>query len=565
MSELHTSDNVTLVLGGEAGQGIQLIEKMLTFLVKRSGYNVFTTKEYESRIRGGINTTEIRVGSKRLRSHVHNIDILIPLKAGVIEHLGDRVSESTLIIGDKNGLGFDRVVDVKLKEEAEKIGNKLFANSIALGLLCNILQLDEQVLFDLMKSQFESKGAEVVGKNIEAAKVGIQLAAEKGLVPKQPRFTPRDEIKNEIAVSGADAVALGALAGGCDSCFSYPMTPGTSVFTLMAEWSADQAIFVEQVEDEISAVNMALGGWYAGAMPIVSTSGGGFALMTEGVSLAAMIESPLVIHLAQRPGPATGLPTRTEQGDLNLVRYAGHGEFARIILAPGTVEQGYELAKYGFQAADKFQVPVFLLTDQYYVDTIYNCPPFDGERTGKKHIVETGEFYNRYRLSDDGISPRGIPGFGKGVVCVDSDEHDESGRITEDLDGVHMDMAKKRMQKCATVQKAALEPELIGPENYRTLLIGWGSTYTAITESLEHLQRDDVAFLFAPQVYPLPDSYKEYLKRAEKIIDIENNQLGQFGDLVLLETGVAVDHKILKYNGMPFAVEELVEKIGEVL
>jgi len=565
MSELHTSDNVTLVLGGEAGQGIQLIEKMLTFLVKRSGYNVFTTKEYESRIRGGINTTEIRVGSKRLRSHVHNIDILIPLKAGVIEHLGDRVSDSTLIIGDKDGLGFDSVVDVKLKEEAEKIGNKLFANSIALGLLCNILQLDEQVLFDLMKSQFESKGAEVVEKNIDAAKVGIHLAAENGLVPKQPRFAPHDGIKNEIAVSGADAVALGALAGGCDSCFSYPMTPGTSVFTLMAEWSAEQAIFVEQVEDEISAVNMALGGWYAGAMPIVSTSGGGFALMTEGVSLAAMIESPLVIHLAQRPGPATGLPTRTEQGDLNLVRYAGHGEFARIILAPGTVEHGYELAKYGFEAADKFQVPVFLLTDQYYVDTIYNCPPFDGERTGKKHIVETGEFYNRYRLSDDGISPRGIPGFGKGVVCVDSDEHDESGRITEDLDGVHMDMAKKRMQKCATVQKAALEPELIGPENYRTLLIGWGSTYTAITESLEHLQRDDVAFLFAPQVYPLPDSYKEYLKRAEKIIDIENNQLGQFGDLVLLETGVAVDHKILKYNGMPFAVEELVEKIGEIL
>lgn len=565
MKLLKTEGSVTLVLGGEAGQGIQLIEKMLTFLVKRSGLHVFTTKEYESRIRGGINTTEIRVGNQRLRSHVHNIDILIPLKAGVIEHLGDRVSESTLIIGDKDTLKRDNTVDIKLKEEAEKIGNKLFANSIALGLLCAMLQLDQEVLFDLMRSNFSDKGEDIISNNIEAAKQGMRLAAEKGLIPEQAAFVPQDEIKHEIAVSGADAIALGAIAGGCDSCFSYPMTPGTSVFTLLAEWSAQHPLLVEQVEDEISAVNMALGSWYAGARPMVSTSGGGFALMTEGVSLAGMLESPLVVHLAQRPGPATGLPTRTEQGDLNLVRYAGHGEFSRIILAPGTVEQGYALAKYSYEAADRYQVPVFLLTDQYYVDTIYNCPAFDGEITKENHIVETGEFYNRYTLADDGISLRGIPGYGKGVVCVDSDEHDESGRITEDLDGVHMDMAKKRMLKCETVKKAALEPELIGPEDYKTLLVGWGSTYSAIKESLGYLQRDDVAFLFAPQVYPLPASYVEYLKRAEKIIDIENNQLGQFCDLIRIETGIEADHKILKYNGMPFAVEELVEKIGALL
>ncbi|MDA3810762.1 MAG: 2-oxoacid:acceptor oxidoreductase subunit alpha, partial [Spirochaetaceae bacterium] len=204
------------------------------------------------------------------------------------------------------------------------------------------------------------------------------------------------------------------------------MSPGTSVFTAMATYSKEAGILIEQAEDEIAAVNMAVAGWYAGARPIVSTSGGGFALMSEGMSLAGMTETPLVIHIAQRPGPATGLPTRTEQGDLNLALHAGHGIFARAIYAPGTTQKAFELAFRAFNHADQYQIPVIILTDQYFVDTYYDTPEFDLEKIKvEKHMVETDDNYRRYKITDSGISPRGIPGFGTGFVCSDSDEHDE--------------------------------------------------------------------------------------------------------------------------------------------
>jgi 2-oxoglutarate ferredoxin oxidoreductase subunit alpha len=329
----------------------------------------------------------------------------------------------------------------------------------------------------------------------------------------------------------------------------------------MAAYAKTIDVIVEQVEDEIGVVNMAIAAWYAGARAMVTTSGGGFALMTEGVSLSGMIETPLVVHLAQRPGPATGLPTRTEQGDLNLVLYAGHGEFPRIILAPKNIEEAFFLSQQAFNLADKYQVPVFILTDQYLMDTYYNLPRFKTDHLPvEKHFEQTRSDYRRFLFTDTGISPRGVPGFGEGIVCVDSDEHDEGGYITEDVN-LRAKMVEKRLRKAEVVKQDALPPAFTGTEGYETLIVGWGSTYPAIAEALEKIGRSDLAHLHFSWVYPLAEETAAYLQKAKKIIVVEHNATGQFGNLLRLMTGRHME-SILKYNGLPFSVEELVREIS---
>jgi 2-oxoglutarate ferredoxin oxidoreductase subunit alpha len=373
-----------------------------------------------------------------------------------------------------------------------------------------------------------------------------------------------NEIKDDILIDGVEALAMGAIAGGCNFLSFYPMSPSTAVAVLLAQQAKEFGIIVEQAEDEISAMNMVIGAWYAGARGLASTSGGGFALMVEGLSLAGMIESPLVVHIGQRPGPATGLPTRTEQGDLLFALYSGHGEFPRIILAPGTIEDCFYLAQKAFNLADQYQVPVFVLTDQYILESHYNIPSLDPARTPlEKHFIETTQGYKRYQLTEAGLSPRGIPGFGEGLVVIDSDEHDEEGHLTEDLN-LRTQMVNKRLKKLDLLKNDIIPPELVGPEDYETLVVGWGSTYHAIRESLKKLNQEDVAFLHFKQVYPLHPNTLTYFKKAKKTVIVENNGTAQFGQLIRLQTGFDMDRKILKYNGLPFSVEELEERLKSV-
>ena len=279
-----------------------------------------------------------------------------------------------------------------------------------------------------MFEYFSDKDEKIQAKNAEAITKGHELG--KNLSEIDITIAESKAVKTHLLMNGTEAVALGALAGGCNYICGYPMSPATGVLQNMAAYSKNFDIIAEQVEDEVGVINMALGAWYAGARAMITTSGGGFALMGEGLSLCGMMESPLVIHLAQRPGPATGLATRTEQGDLNLALYAGHGDFPRIILAPGTLEEGFTLTQKAFNLAEKYQVPVFVLTDQYYVNTKYNTCLFDTtDLKVEKHIVETKQDYKRFALTENGISPRGIPGYGSGYVCASGNEHYESGQI----------------------------------------------------------------------------------------------------------------------------------------
>ena len=549
--------DISIVLAGEAGQGIQSIETILVTLARAKGYHVYATKEYMSRVRGGINSTSIRISASPVDALLDRIDIAIPLSPAGLPHLKKRIAKNTALIVDGSlfPLKTRGMIDIPLAAIANEVGGAIYSNTIAAGVICAIIGVDEGAAESFVADIFAAKGEDVAAKNKLAIKRGFD--AGRGIALSFRLAPPPKKKGGAITLAGADAVALGALAGGCDYVCGYPMSPSTSVLERLAAYSQRHDIIAEQVEDEIGVVNMALGAWYAGARALVTTSGGGFALMGEGVSLAGMIESPLVVHLAQRPGPATGLPTRTEQGDLNLALHAGHGDFPRIILAPGTLEQGFTLTQRAFSLADRFQVPVFILTDQYFIDTYYDTKRFKPAATGNdRSIVMTEASYKRYSAARNGISPRGIPGFGKGVVCVDSDEHDECGHIVEDAE-TRILMADKRMRKARAEVRAAIRPTYVGEKNAANLVVTWGSTFTIARAALISLGRRDTALVHFPWVYPLPAGTAKILREAERIVAVENNMTGQFADLIERETKLPIASRVLKYDGRPFSVEEL--------
>jgi len=552
--------------------GIQTVEFLLTRILKLAGYNVFATKEYMSRIRGGTNSTEIRVSSGSVGASASRIDILIPLNEGAIQHVEKRISPKTVILADKEAIGKDfdqtrhKFFDVPFTKTASEIGDKIYSNVVAVGVMTRLFGIELQTVSKFVGKFFSDKSGDVVQKNLAAVKAGYKLSEDlQDSAGIGFNINKDTSVEDQILLSGTEAVALGAIAGGCNFISTYPMSPSTGVLVFLAKYAKDFGIIAEQAEDEIAAINMAIGAWYAGARAMVTTSGGGFALMAEGLSLAGMIESPIVIHLAQRPGPATGLPTRTEQADLELALYAGHGEFPRIILAPGKVEDGFYLTQKAFNLADKYQVPVFILTDQYFIDSYYNTACLDfSDLIIEKQIVNTVVNYKRYKLTANGISPRGIPGLGQGLVVVDSDEHDEAGHITEDLD-LRTRMVNKRLGKLELLKDEIIPLEVTGPDDYESLVVCWGSTYNVVKKAVENLSRENVAVLHFKQVYPLPNETVSYLQKARKILIVENNATSQFSKLIKLHTGIDITNKILKYNGLSFYVEELTNKLNESL
>jgi 2-oxoglutarate ferredoxin oxidoreductase subunit alpha len=564
---------MSIVLCGEAGQGVQTVESLLTRILKLVGFHVFATKEYMSRIRGGANSTTIRLGTRRVAANVRQIDLLVALNEGAMEHVAGRIEARTVVLGEQgipNGWAGRQespmLVNIPLTQIAGQIGDKVYSNVVAVGAVLGLLDIDIQEVVVHIRQFFSRKPQSVIDDNVRAAEAGYQ-AAQGIELPDGFRLGGRAEaaVAHELVLSGAEAVSLGALAGGCDFIAAYPMSPSTGVLTFLSQHAREFDLIAEQAEDEIAAINMAIGAWYAGARALVSTSGGGFALMIEGVSLAGMLESPLVIHLAQRPAPATGLPTRTEQADLEMALYAGHGEFPRIILAPGTIEEGFYLTGRAFNLADKYQVPVFVLTDQCLMDSYYNVPRLDlSGLTVQKHVVRTVAGYRRYELTQSGISPRGIPGCGDGLVGVDSDEHDESGHITEDL-CLRTRMVDKRLAKGEALKGEAIAPELFGPEGYQRLVICWGSTYHVVREALARLGLKDAAMLHYKQVYPLHPDTARYVKKARKTVVVEGNATGQFRKLIRVHAGVEVDESLLKYDGLGFAVEDIIEGLEKAL
>src|SRR3989344_8425065 len=558
------SGDISLVLGGAAGQGVQTVEALLVSVLKREGYRVFACKEYMSRIRGGSNSTEIRITDTRRAAFVSRIDLLFAMDKDVVPHLKDRITKDAVILGEavKISAGAsEHIVDIPFTRFANELGNPIFTSTVAVGVALGILRASIEEFEQYLSEHFARKGEEIVEKNIQAARLGYDfgkhLAYDEGI---EVHIKKDEAIKSELLLEGSDALGLGTLSGGCNYISSYPMSPGTTLLTYLAQHGAEFGVVVDQAEDEIAAINQGLGAWYAGARAIVTTSGGGFSLMTEGVSLAGMIETPIVIHIGQRPGPATGLPTRTEQADLNLALYSGHGEFPRVIFAPGTHEELFRLAHQAFQIADKYQIPVFLLTDQYLLDSVgsFQKKDFTFEPV-EHHVIRTGAEYKRYVYAENGVSPRGIPGYGAGLVGLDSDEHDEEARITESHE-VRRRMHGKRLKKLEGICEEALMPTEIGDAKHaETLVVCWGSNRGVVEESLEKAGNEALAALHFSQVYPLPAKAKKFFSK-KKVVVLENNTGGQFANLLQLEYGIKISGNILQSDGAPFAVEDVIKK-----
>jgi len=560
MTTIQERGEINLVIGGEAGQGLQTIAQILARMFIHGGLHVLAVSELMSRIRGGSNSITLRAAHHPVRAVRERVDFCLFLDKDSLPRLRGRCDVKTLLIGDPKVFGEETgMLSLPLMELRNKTGNAMYDTSIVCGYIARIAGWVLAPLETALTKIFTDH--DILTKNRAAAQLGWEYGATVcGLCALPP-----GELKpGHLLLDGSQAVALGALAGGCNFIASYPMSPSTGVLINLAKHAYTHGVVVEQAEDEISAINMALGSWYAGGRAMVSTSGGGFDLMAEGLSLCGIIESPLVIHLAQRPGPGTGLPTRTEQGDLEIARYSGHGEFPRAILAPGTPEEAFACAVHAFQMADASQSPVFILTDQYLLDTIYDLEPFDlSNSPPESRLVVTTPEYMRYAPGPDGVSPRGIPGLGRGIVCVDSDEHDAAGCITEDFD-VRIAMVDKRLAKMRLLREDfALLPRLYGPTDFKRLIVGWGSTAAAVIEALEQSRTESTAFLHCLQLYPVPQTVINHLLQAEQIIVIENNATGQFARLLRAEVGCTIYREWHKYNGLTFTTDEVSQLLDQ--
>lgn len=553
--------SISILIGGAAGTGIKTLEKILSAVFKRSGYFVFSTKEYMSRVRGGSNTTLLRISDSPLNAPCWHVDLFIALDANALSHVQERLTDDTIVLADEK-IEHEEIdtTGIPMISTATELGSKNYANSYAAGVIFGMFGLETDALSESITAFFHEEDRQGNKSAMEEGiKYGKNLKLPNILIFPETRSSATDSMH---LMDGSSASGFGFLAGGCNMITAYPMSPSTGVLNFMASMSKDFTLMVEQSEDEIASLNMVLGGWYGGARAMTSTSGGGFALMSEAVSLSGMSETPAVVYLAQRPGPATGLPTRTEQGDLNLAIYSGHGYFGRIVLAPGDLQECIDYGYLAFELADRYQMPVIYLSDQYLADSMSLLKTIDFKAYEQRRYIHTTDAsYDRYTLNDTGISPRGIPGLGDGIIVSTSDEHDERGQITESYQ-VRNKMVEKRKKKIELSISEALQPKVFGQGDI--VLIGWGSTKGAIMEAINELNDPRLFQVHFPWVHPLNPEHLAFLKQTKTKIVIENNVTGEFAD-ILKSHDINIDHRILQSNGFSFFSDLLKEELQKIL
>jgi len=543
---------INMLIGGEAGQGLVTIGQILAKTLVRSGYFIVVTQSYQSRIRGGHNTFAVRVSAEEIGAPQEPIDLLVALNEQTVQLHKNELAPNGLIVADEDVAPGDETC---FHVPFEELAQDRFVNVVALGVIASLLGLDRELVIKTMEDAFGKKDADVAEQNEKTFNDSFKWCADQR--PAIRHLGTVAESAGRLMMNGNEAVALGAMSSGLRFCSFYPMTPATSICLNLASHARKMGLVVEQAEDEIAAINMAIGASFAGAPSMVATSGGGFALMAEGVSLAAMTETPVVVVIAQRPGPATGLPTRTEQADLEFVLHAGHGEFPRAIFAPGTVEECFHLTRKAFELAERYQGPIFILTDQFLADSYRSVTPFALEDSAQVQVGaqadDIAEPYQRYAMTDSGVSPRLLPGLTKHLVVADSDEHAEDGHITEDLT-VRTTMVEKRLRKGDGIRDEVIPPEADGEDEPDILLVSWGSSKGAVREAASELRSagQRVGTLHFCQVWPLvPEQFVARLEKAKEVVCVESNALGQLARLIRRETGFEITGSVRRYDGLP--------------
>ncbi len=565
-----------IMVGGEAGQGVQSVGAILARLLAAGGLNIFADQDYESRVRGGHNFFRIRAASEEVLALSPELDVLIALNKETIDLHEHELKSDGIIIYDEEQTGAKPQGDVFFNVPFHRLAmqtanNKLMVNTVAAGAAAGLFACDFTLLPPILEKEYARHGEKIVKDNIAAARAGYDYARGRRKTCVLPEVTL--QIKNrKLLLNGNEALSLGALAAGCKFVAGYPMTPSSPILEYMADKGRQYGVVMVHTEDEIAAINMAVGAGYTGVRSMVATSGGGFALMVEGLALAGMTETPVVIVLGQRPGPATGLPTRTEQGELFFAMHAGHGEFPRAALAPATAQNAFYIAVKAFNLSEKYQTPVLILTDHHLATSYATVDRFD--LTGVK--IERGALltdeqankqtdYKRHLVTASGISPRALPGQGKSLVVTDSDEHDEAGHMIEDA-ATRNQQVEKRLRKLDGIKQEIIELEFRKTPGAVITLIGWGSTYGAIREAAAMLEKEGrtANTLHLHQLWPFPsDIVTAILKKGRKNIVVEENATSQLASLITRETGIKTDASILKYDGRPFSPREIIDRVKQ--
>ena len=577
------TNNMTFRLAGEAGQGVESSGAGFAKALARGGLHIFGLLDYMSRVRGGLNFFQVRVGEQPLYAHSNDVHLLLPFSQEAVDSFAQQVVPGGGIIYDPSL----KVDEAALKARGVQAfpvpifqialdagGERVIANTVAIGAACGIAGYDFKYLAGVIEENFRRKGPDVVALNLKVAEGGYRYAAEHYAASFAWKLQPVDR-PPRMVINGNQALAMGALAGGCRFIAAYPMTPATSIIEWFAAHAQRFGVVTKHAEDEIAALGLAIGANFAGVRGMASTSGGGFSLMVEMLGLAGMTEVPVVIVEAQRGGPSTGLPTRTEQSDLLFVLHASQGEFPRIVIAPHTIEECFYAGWRAFNLAEKYQCPVIILTDELLAASLRDVLPeiFDfgsvaidrGALLTPEQLDRLTDEYKRYAYTESGISPRALPGHPHAVYAVTSDEHDEYGHITDNEEIRHR-MMDKRLRKLEGAAQEMRPPVTYGPQEAPLVLFGWGSTYGALREAVDILNQEGVETrLVQPvDIFPFPaEAMAEALAGAQTVIAVELNYTGQGAKLLRLYTGRQVDGHVRKWAGRPLSPQEIVAQVKQ--
>ncbi len=553
--------DITVTIGGTAGQGIQTVGDLLAGACHRSGLYLMVVNDFESRIRGGHSFMQIRISDQPVAAPYHKVHLLVALNQETYDRHRAAMDTSGVILLDQEEAASEKsALAVPFTRLAKDAGGKIMANTVAAGACLGLLGAPESIIKEVLKERFGEKEA-VFENNLNAARKGYDAVKDETV---DWRIDWPDEESKGRLLSGSRALALGALAADCRLAAFYPMSPSTGIMINLAEFVGKAPLVVEQAEDEIAAVNMVVGAAFAGVRAMTATSGGGFSLMTEGLGLAAITETPIVIINAQRPGPATGLPTRTAQGDLQFVIHASQDEFPRFVIAPQSINQAFETVIRAFHLAEKYQVPVIILVDQYFNDSLFIAPEklkvpeqIDRFLTTDADMAAPPA-YKRFALSESGASPRALPCRDKALVTVTANEHGEDGHISEAV-ADRNNMVNKRMAKTKNMRNEMQPPDPYFGDS-ETLLVGWGSADGAIREAVDRLRNEnfDVGGLVFSDLWPFPEAtVYEALSKCKRFFTVELNSSSQLGWLIREQTGLKFAGAIVKYDGRPFLPNEV--------
>lgn len=558
---------ISIKFAGASGQGINTTGLLLAKALNKEGYKIFAYREYPSLITGGTASYQLDVSNSQINSSRRYSDILLCFTAESLDKYFDNIKENGILVYDLKNYSFSPEQETALqKKNITKIyidskniaidagGTEIMSNVVMLGFLWKILTLETDILIDVVLNFLKNKNID-----LEAEKNAILAGynspsyrpelSKKFDIPRTDMFS-----KKSLIMTGNHGISLGAIAGGVRAYYAYPMTPATSIFKFLGDTSEETKILVKQAENEITAAQMAMGSMYMGTRALVGTSGGGFDLMIETISCAGISETPLVIFLSQRTGAGTGLPTWTGAGDLNTAVKGGHGDFPRCVVAISDAISGYTLIQEAFNIAETYQIPVIILSEKQISESLFSVKSLPKECKIMRGLSE-GE--NRYELTESGISPRWIPSKEKKPYIHNSDEHTEDGTSTEESNDTLL-MTEKRMRKLSLLKEHLPEPKLYGKSTPEILFVGWGSVKNAVLDVIEG--RNDISYLHYEYIYPLKTkTLEDFIEKGTRIVLLENNQTAQFGSLITQEIGYIFKERLLKYDGRPFFVEDILD------